>query len=829
MQRSICTRLIAVVVVLFAQTALAAVPSSLNVQGRLTDSAGNPLPAGMKDFTFSIYNDSSFGSEIWPGGGGEVQTITTTTDGLWTAYVGAIMPLTDSVFSDTTRWLEVTVDDGINPITTLPRVRLVTGPFAFRVGTVDGARGGYITTPVAIGEGHTIGAASLVAGAFNAATSGAGTSAIVGGSGNTMDGFASAIIAGSGNSVTNNHALVAGEDNKAEWSSITGGSGNLVSGERAFIGSGQNNTASGNLGAIGGGANNVLSGVGAHIGGGGQNTASGDYATIAGGGGATQFDSNYAAGARSSIGGGAGNLADGSAATIGGGIYHDATGDNSTIGGGNGNEAGGFNSTVAGGSSNRANGPRSTVGGGHQNLAGNESATVAGGNLNEVQADYGTIGGGTRNRISGESAVIVGGRNNRAHGDYSFIGGGGNFFIADSNQTTGKWAVVGGGARNYVTDSCSVIGGGTDNRAQGTFAVVPGGADNEAVGDYSFAFGRHAKANHDGAFVWGSNNTTDFASTGLGQFLIRAGGGVGINTNAPEAALHVMGSSAGSMSANTASVAVLERGGNSYLSILSPENNARGILFGDPNDAEKGGILFDGSVNDGMEFRVGGNLTKMTITQTGNVGIGTTSPDGPLHVMKGSAGTVAGNGNAAAVLENNDECWLHILSPQGTQRGILFGYPGNSLDGSIRYSPPGAEKGYHFRCGNNNIRLVLDSLGNLTADGCIVGSNIACPSDGRLKRDITPLPDALARVEALRGVQYYWKRDTVTDRDYPEGEQIGLIAQEVRNVVPQAVVEQPNGYLAVDYARLVPLLIEGMKQQQQQIDTLMRRVEQLTQ
>jgi hypothetical protein len=147
--------------------------------------------------------------------------------------------------------------------------------------------------------------------------------------------------------------------------------------------------------------------------------------------------------------------------------------------------------------------------------------------------------------------------------------------------------------------------------------------------------------------------------------------------------------------------------------------------------------------------------------------------------------------------------------------------------GSIRFNPAGTEKGYNFRCGNNNTRLILDSLGNLTADGCVVGSNIACPSDARFKRDIETLPDALERVEKLRGVQYSWRTNEFPEREFPAGQHVGLLAQEVREVVPQAVVAQPDGYLAVDYARLVPLLIEGMKEQQKQIDKQQDQIEQL--
>lgn len=62
------------------------------------------------------------------------------------------------------------------------------------------------------------------------------------------------------------------------------------------------------------------------------------------------------------------------------------------------------------------------------------------------------------------------------------------------------------------------------------------------MGAYSFAAGTQAKANHTGAFVWGDNTFADFASTGNNQFLIRAGGGVGVGTNAPAAQLHVSSS-----------------------------------------------------------------------------------------------------------------------------------------------------------------------------------------------------------------------------------------------------------------------------------------------
>lgn len=123
----------------------AAVPPSIAIQGRLTDSTGLPLSPGPKDFVFRIFDDSTAGNEVWPGGDGESQLINSDANGLWLALVGAAEPLTNTVFSDTSRWLAIRVDG-----TQLPRVRLNATGYAARVATIDGAGGGTITSPLGI-------------------------------------------------------------------------------------------------------------------------------------------------------------------------------------------------------------------------------------------------------------------------------------------------------------------------------------------------------------------------------------------------------------------------------------------------------------------------------------------------------------------------------------------------------------------------------------------------------------------------------------------------------------------------------------------------------
>lgn len=108
------------------------------------------------------------------------------------------------------------------------------------------------------------------------------------------------------------------------------------------------------------------------------------------------------------------------------------------------------------------------------------------------------------------------------------------------------------------------------------------------------------------------------------------------------------------------------------------------------------------------------------------------------------------------------------------------------------------------------------------------GNNVCCSSDSCFKKSVETISDAVTAIQQLRGVRYEWRRDEFPDRKFAEGPQVGLIAQEVREVVPQAVIEQSDGYLAVDYARLVPLLIESIKEQQRRIEALEKKLDQQT-
>jgi len=114
-------------------------------------------------------------------------------------------------------------------------------------------------------------------------------------------------------------------------------------------------------------------------------------------------------------------------------------------------------------------------------------------------------------------------------------------------------------------------------------------------------------------------------------------------------------------------------------------------------------------------------------------------------------------------------------------------------------------------------RLQMDMSGNLTMAG-----NITAYSDMRLKENIEVIPDALAKVQQLRGVTF-----TRNDVEDLEKRHTGVIAQEVEAVLPEAVSEDNDGIKNVAYGNMVGLLIEAIKEQQTQINELIAQVKSL--
>lgn len=104
-----------------------------------------------------------------------------------------------------------------------------------------------------------------------------------------------------------------------------------------------------------------------------------------------------------------------------------------------------------------------------------------------------------------------------------------------------------------------------------------------------------------------------------------------------------------------------------------------------------------------------------------------------------------------------------------------------------------------------------------------VNGNVRCTalievSDARLKTDIRPLEEANEVLSALRGVSYSWNREELPEADGRR--RVGLLAQDVQGVLPEAVREDGNGTLGVEYSQLVPVLVEALKEQREELSRL---------
>jgi hypothetical protein len=100
-------------------------------------------------------------------------------------------------------------------------------------------------------------------------------------------------------------------------------------------------------------------------------------------------------------------------------------------------------------------------------------------------------------------------------------------------------------------------------------------------------------------------------------------------------------------------------------------------------------------------------------------------------------------------------------------------------------------------------------------------------SDIRWKKNIAQMGSVLDKVILLNGVTYKWRNDEFPEIHFESGTQIGLIAQEVEKIFPELVKTDDKGYKGVNYDKLSVLLLEGMKEQQKQIEFFKNENQQL--
>ena len=362
-----------------------------------------------------------------------------------------------------------------------------------------------------------------------------------------------------------------------------------------------------------------------------------------------------------------------------------------------------------------------------------------------------------------------------------------------------------------------------------------------------------------GAGGLGINNYAD--STRLVQ--ITDAGNVGIGTTAPSAYLDVKGLS------DTAGVISLQlRSGNT-----SGNFNSNQITLGYANTADyrhaiKSRHNSGAGAGNAIDFYIWNNSLNasdiatnhvMSIDTT-SVGIGTTAPTEKLHVdgsilitYNNSFQSTNSVGNKAILARVSPTSGIVNYAEYATAtnlNGFVIGsddarVKGNITGDSLEFITNTSTRMTVLSSGNVGINTtvpgstlhvvgdVLIQTGALgvgvnpnATDGRIDASNdivAFSTSDRRLKENITPIANALEKVRSLTGVEFDWKEETKSVHGY-EGHDVGVIAQDVQAVLPEAVRTNDSGYLSVRYEKMIALLVEAMKEQQAQIDELKKLI-----
>jgi hypothetical protein len=220
--------------------------------------------------------------------------------------------------------------------------------------------------------------------------------------------------------------------------------------------------------------------------------------------------------------------------------------------------------------------------------------------------------------------------------------------------------------------------------------------------------------------------------------------------------------------------------GSSQINFTGLSGISANIISASSDTAQVDMIITGGSISANLKGGVVSGSGQIDVSSTtGDITLGTRTSGNYVATITGTANqiTVAGSGVETAAIT--------LSTPQdiATTSNVQFGSIGVGTTAS-------------------------GVSGEIRATGDIVAFY---SSDERLKENIQPIQNALSKVESISGNTYDWKEGFETIHSHT-GNDLGVIAQEVQSVLPEVVTERESGYLAVDYVKLVPVLIEAIKE-----------------
>jgi Chaperone of endosialidase len=203
----------------------------------------------------------------------------------------------------------------------------------------------------------------------------------------------------------------------------------------------------------------------------------------------------------------------------------------------------------------------------------------------------------------------------------------------------------------------------------------------------------------------------------------------------------------------------------------------------------------------------GAKTNSLYIGSTGKIGIGTASPALATHIL-------ASDTPAIRLDQDNSGGF----TPQ------VWDIAGNEANFFIRDVTAGSTLPFRIKPGAPTSSIEIQ------ADGTIKIKNAIVPlSDFRLKKNLEKINNATSLIKQMNPMKYDFRYEELKEMGLPKERQFGLIAQELEKVVPELVFQHSEGknqehYKGINYTGLIPILIQGMKDQQAEIEALKQKL-----
>ncbi len=235
--------------------------------------------------------------------------------------------------------------------------------------------------------------------------------------------------------------------------------------------------------------------------------------------------------------------------------------------------------------------------------------------------------------------------------------------------------------------------------------------------------------------------------------------------------------------------------------------------LGQPNLSNAGAFGYNAKVNTSNSIVLGG-----TGADAVNVGIGTGAPAYKLDVV-GRMRLAGGGTNFTSA-----GIWFNNINNSSTPAFVgMFdnnniGIYGTTSQWSMLVDATN---------GNMGLGILPTSTLKLIVNGNVGAVTYLNLSDARYKKNILPIQNALATLSQLHAKTYNWNQTDFPKNNFDDKLQMGFIAQEVEKVLPAIVSTDADGYKAVNYIQVIPLLVQGMQEQQIKINEQEERTNKL--